>query len=289
MSSKSGSVENDQFGHRMIYATVNGGQEYFIKGNNLNDDPRVKTGGDVDSFDGNNENGYTVDDNGKVRINFCTTDSVEYNGGDDDASYKHPDLADQGFMFKESDWKNCEFTVYVKPENIIKESKDQDNDITLGLRTGRHTNGDRGTCEGFAYKVRMNTKKRAWQFRKEQWHHSGYAGREWSNDNSIGSIEDHWIGYKFIIYSIAGGQHVKTELWLDENNNNSWDRKDTNEDTGGWIEDDGNEEGIKKCDANEDQIGTWGGPWALLRWDGPKVRFRDVVVREIDPSKPLSP
>jgi F5/8 type C domain len=282
---------NDRFGHKMIYATVDGGQEYFIRENNLDDDPRVKKGGDVDSIEGNNEDGYTVDDNGKVRINFCTIDSDEYDGGDDNEppSFEHPDLADRGFMFKESDWKNCEFTVYIKPENIIDEDNPnkQDNDMTLGLRTGKHTDGKRGTCEGFSYKVRLNTKKRAWQFRKEQWHHSGYAGRNWSNNDSIGSMEDRWIGYKFIIYGIDDDQHVKTELWLDENNNNNWDRKATNKDTGDWVEDGNNSIGKRDCDASEDQIGTWGGPWALLRWDGPRVRFRDVVVREIDPSRPL--
>lgn len=280
--------KDDKFGHRMIYATVNGGQEYFIREDNLNADNRVKTGGDVHSFDGNNKDGYTVDDNGKVRINFCATDGTDYDGGN--KSFKHPDLAKRGFIWKNSDWKNCEFTVYVKPGSIISEGSKKDNDITLGLRTGRHTDdlGDRGICEGFSYKVRINSKKRAWEFRKEQWHNSGYAGRGWSQDDSIAKMEGKWIGYKFIIYSIGGGKHVKTELWLDENNNNSWKRKDTNEDKGGWVEKDDNEVGKDKCDASEDQIGTWGGPWALLRWDGPSVEFRDVVVREIDPSRPLT-
>jgi hypothetical protein len=207
--------------------------------------------------------------------------------GQEGPSFKHPDFESRGFIFKESDWKNCEFTVYVKPKNTITEKKKKDNDITLGLRTGKHvTNSNRGKCEGFSYKVRINTKKRKWEFRKEQWHNSGYAGRGWKG--SIVDFKDQWIGYKYIVYNDTNHEdHVKTELWLDEHNNNTWVRKDTDTDDGDWIEDEGNEVGKEKCDAKEDQIGIWGGPWALLRWDGPKISFRDVVVREIDPNRRL--
>lgn len=267
----------------MIYATKKSGEEYFIRDNNLDNDSRVKKGGNVHEIRGNNKEGYTVDNNSKVRINFCTSEANNYKG-QDGPSYKHPDFESKGYMFKKSDWKNCEFTVYVKPpKNTITEHDKKDNDITLGLRTGRHASTNRGKCEGFAYKVRINTKKKKWEFRKEQWHESGYAGRGWKK--AIVDFRDRWIGYKYIIYNDPNNEeHVKTELWLDEHNNNIWVRKDTDTDDGDWVENGGNEVGREKCDAKRDQIGTWGGPWGLLRWDGPKISFRDVVIREINPN-----
>ena len=250
----------DRFGHRMIYATKENGEEYFISDEDLDHDPRVKKGGNVHGFRGNNEEGYTVDNNGKVRINFCTSQSNMYNG-QEGPSYKHPDFESRGFIFDESDWKNCEFTVYVKPKNTIAEGNKKDNDITLGLRTGKHvTNSNRGKCEGFSYKVRINTKKRKWEFRKEQWHNSGYAGRGWRE--AIEDFKDRWIGYKYIIYNDPNNEgHVRTELWLDEHDNNMWVRKDTDTDDGDWVEDGGNEVGRVMPKEIKLELGVVHGPF----------------------------
>jgi hypothetical protein len=51
---------------------------------------------------------------------------------------------------------------------------------------------------------------------------------------STGSIEDKWIGIKFIVYNYVENNKVvdKTELWLDTNNNGNFDKIDETVDRG---------------------------------------------------------
>ena len=71
-------MADDRFGVKMIYKSIDGGEEYYIQDGNLNDDDRVFPGGSVHNFNGNNQDGFTVDDTSRVRINFAT--SSKYNG-----------------------------------------------------------------------------------------------------------------------------------------------------------------------------------------------------------------
>jgi len=279
-------MADDRFGVKMIYESIEGGEEYYIQDGNLNDDDRVFPGGSVHNFNGNNQDGFTVDDTSRVRINFAT--SSKYNGHKLDTG-DHDRYEERGHMFSENDWKNCEFTVYVKPKLIASETTKKNNDITLGLRTGMHDKGERFKgCEGFSYKVRINGKKKKCQFRKEQWHPSGYTNQPKTWGPSIGNIIDRWIGMKLIVYNVDNDKNVKMELWLDNENSNTFEKKLEYKDEGGWKNRDANEQSGERCHGKEDQIGTWGGPWALLRWDGPQIKFKNVSVRELKvPPVPL--
>jgi hypothetical protein len=81
---------------------------------------------------------------------------------------------------------------------IFRPSKPQD----------RHLKGD----VFFSGKVR---------FAKEQWHVS-YVFT--SLKPATGSIEDKWVGITFIVYNFVENNKVvvKTELWLDTNNNGNF-------------------------------------------------------------------
>ena len=87
-------------------------------------------------------------------------------------------------------------------------------------------------CEGSSMKgdVFFSGKVR---FAKEQWHVS-YVFT--SLKSATSSIEDRWIGIKFIVYNFQENSKtvVKTELWLDKNNNGNFVKVDEKVDRGGW-------------------------------------------------------
>lgn len=94
------------------------------------------------------------------------------------------------------------------------------------------------------------------------------------------SIEDKWVGIKFIVYNFVENNKivVKTELWLDTNNSRNFVKVDENVDRGGW-----GTEGVE-CGGAPDQIISWGGPITTFRWDtATDVDFKNLSVREIVP------
>ena len=84
--------------------------------------------------------------------------------------------------------------------------------------SGKH--GDEDGGEGSAYKVDLYFNGE-FQLAKEQYH---VEYTKTDTQPGIGPINGKWVGFKAIIYNTqaGGGTAVKTELWLDENNNNQW-------------------------------------------------------------------
>jgi hypothetical protein len=113
-----------------------------------------------------------------------------------------------------------------------KSNNHDDNFAPYG-RGGRHTgSGPPEGCEGSSMKgdVFFSGKVR---FAKEQWHVS-YV---FTNiKTATGSIEDKWVGIKFIVYNFVENNKVvvKTELWLDTSNNGNFVKVDENVDRDGW-------------------------------------------------------
>lgn len=68
-------------------------------------------------------------------------------------------------------------------------------------------------------------KKKKCQFRKEQWHPSGYTNQPKNQSPSIGNIEDRWIGMKLIVYNVDNDKNIKMGLWLDKENSNTFEKK----------------------------------------------------------------
>jgi hypothetical protein len=255
----------DIFGIKKLYPTKNNGEEWYMNMNNPLGDSRF-----------NPQNTITMNPDGswkmkstQVRMNVYT--STGYDSANI-PTLDHSVIASKGYMLTANDWRNFEMTQYVK----VNTSPSDDNFAPYG-RGGRHTgSGPPEGCEGSSIKgdVFFSGKVR---FAKEQWHVS-YV---FTNiKTATGSLEDKWVGIKFIVYNFVENNKVvvKTELWLDINNNGNFVKVDENVDRGGW-----GTEGTA-CGGAPDQIISWGGPITTFRWDtATDVDFKNLSVREIVP------
>jgi concanavalin A-like lectin/glucanase superfamily protein/F5/8 type C domain-containing protein len=255
----------DIFGIKKLYQTKSNGEEWYIDMNNPLSDSRF----DPQNTITKNPDGSWKMKSSKVRMNVFTSTGYDSN---DIPTLDHSKIASKGYMLAPNDWRNFEMTEYVK----VNTSPTDDSFTPYG-RGGRHTgSGPPEGCEGSAMKgdVFFSGKVR---FAKEQWHVS-YVFT--SLKTATSSIEDKWVGIKFVVYNFVenGKISVKTELWMDTNNNGNFVKVNENVDRGGWGTED------TECGGAPDQIITWGGPITTFRWDtATDVDFKNLSVREIVP------
>ncbi|HEY9492540.1 MAG TPA: hypothetical protein VIP56_11185, partial [Nitrososphaeraceae archaeon] len=263
LSFSSANPGTDIFGIKKLYPTKSNGEEWYMDMNNPTGDSRF-----------NPQNTITKNPDGSwkmkaTQVRMAVYTSTGYDG-DDIPTLDHSSIATKGYMLRSNDWRNFEMTQYVK----VNTSPSDDNFSPNG-RGGRHTGaGAPEGCEGSSMKgdVFFSGKVR---FAKEQWHVS-YVFTNLKTPTS--SIEDKWIGIKFIVYNFVENNKVvvKTELWLDTNNSGNFVKVDENVDRGGW-----GTEGTE-CGGAPDQIISWGGPITTFRWDtATDVDFKNLSVREI--------
>jgi hypothetical protein len=260
-------TDNDIFGIKKLYQTKNNGEEWYINMNNPTSDSRFNPRNTITK----NPDGSWKMKATQVRMEVYTSTGYD---GDDIPTLDHSEIATKGYMLRPNDWKNFEMTQYVK----VNTSPTDDNFSPNG-RGGKHTLIDTPPegCEGSSMKgdVFFSGKVR---FAKEQWHVS-YVFTSLKT-LSTGSIEDKWTGIKFIVYNFVQNNKVvvKTELYLDTNNNGNFVKVDERVDNGGW-----GTEGVE-CGGAPDQIISWGGPITTFRWDtATDVDFKNLSVREIIP------
>ncbi len=120
-------------------------------------------------------------------------------------------------------------TGYVKL--ISSDFDDQFNWYNCG---GRHT--DTAPCEGTAYKSDVIYYfSGQTRFNKEQWHRGGYAFTS-PKTVSNSSVEDKWVGLKYIAYNFQqqGKTAVRLQSWIDQNNDGNWIKINEFVDSGRW-------------------------------------------------------
>jgi hypothetical protein len=255
----------DIFGIKKLYPTKSNGEEWYMNMNNPLGDSRFNPQNTITK----NPDGSWKMKSTQVRMAVYTSTGYDSN---DIPTLDHSVIASKGYMLAPNDWRNFEMTQYVK----VNTSPTDDNFSPNG-RGGRHTgSGPPEGCEGSSMKgdVFFSGKVR---FAKEQWHVS-YVFTNLKTPT--GSIEDKWVGIKFIVYNFVENNKVvvKTELWIDTNNNGNFVRVDENVDRGSW-----GTEGTA-CGGAPDQIISWGGPITTFRWDtATDVDFKNLSVREIAP------
>ena len=256
----------DKFGIIKLYPTKSGGEQWFMNMNDPLSDSRFNPQNTITK----NPDGSWKMKSTKVRMAVYTSTGFDPN---DIPTRDHGEIASKGYMLAPNDWRNFEMTQYVK----VNTSPEDDNFSPNG-RGARHTSDGIPplSCEGSSMKgdVFFSGKVR---FAKEQWHVS-YVFTNLKSATS--SIEDKWVGIKFIVYNYVENSKVvvKTQLWLDTKNNGNFVKVDENVDRGGWGTEDG------ECGGAPDQIISWGGPITTFRWDtATDVDFKFLSVREILP------
>jgi hypothetical protein len=254
---------NDKFGIKMIYPTKSGGEEWFINMDNPTADTRFNP---KTTLSKNDDGSFKVTSN-KVRMNVYTTSLYDKSKI---TTVDQIELDQKGYMQSPNDWRNIEITGYVKVNTI---PAGLDDDFTWYGRGGQHDGVN--DCEGTAYKGDLFFSGKT-RYSKQQWYPDGYSFTP--KIDATTSIEDRWVGFKFVMYNTVenGKTFVKLESWLDDNNDNTWEKINEKTDNGGWGSDGAH------CGGAPDQLITWGGPTATFRWDtATDVDFKNLSVREI--------
>jgi hypothetical protein len=252
----------DKFGIKKIYPTRENGREWFINMENVTADK---------SFD-TNAVGLNKQPDGSWRVGSADSDGV-YQG-------VYHVLLSTNTSKGQEEWKNVEITGYLR----MVETSDDTSAVQWYARGGRHD--DQVPCEGTSIKGRLHSNGEVgWV--KEIWHDGGYT-EENATAEATDSIVDRWVGFKAVIYNINNDSAVAMEAYLDIDNNNQWKKVNDFIDNGGWYSSSSDSEfNIANCGKPKDYIVTNAGPIASFRSDGVEWDFRNLSVREIQPT-PLS-
>lgn len=260
--------KSDPFGVRMMYPSKSGGEQWFM---NMADPTSDKRFNPQYSISKNSDGSWKIKDT-SVRMEVFTTSGYDPNKI---KTMDQPSLASKGYMQDSRDWRNVEMTGYIKVNSILN-----DDDLSWYARGGKHSTS--ATCEATAYKssIYYNGENR-WQ--KQLAFLPGSDGYVFGtvSQNSIGDIEDRWVGFKAVIYNtkVDGKQAVRLELYADTNNDKTtWTKISTRYDVGSWSAE------SDYCGGSSSQIVTWGGPIATFRWDNSNnADFKWLSIREIQP------
>jgi hypothetical protein len=290
-----GSSTVDILGVRMLYPTKRGGEQWFLGLTESQDIPRF--GGKGSRFDPQasimqNADGSWKMAASKVRMNVYTSSGYH---PERITTYAQGELERKGYMQDPNDWKNVEITGFVKVNGIV--DSEVDDSLSWYARGGKHTASRQ--CEGTSYKGDLFYSGKT-RFAKEQWHNRGYSFTK--KVVSTAPLLGRWIGFKFVVFNTTinnldhnrnedGGQSkghespaVVLQAWINEDaDKENWIRAEEFIDAGGW-----GREGCRCNAPRPDQQISWGGPIVTFRWDGSNdVDFRDLSVREIDPSRDI--
>jgi hypothetical protein len=267
-------VETTKVG--MIYQTKKGGDEWFMDPNKLKEDKRFDANANLTK---NQDGSWSVNSKEHSRLDVWTKDSSNFRQKAGMDTYNHSIIEERGFWHKSSDWKNTEMTGYFKLNNYVE---DEYSTYARSIWHNRTHNG----CGGSDYKPKLHFDGSV-SLDKEEWHvhYTDQPKPPWMPENKridgLGNLTNKWIGLKNILYNMEqnGTSYPKMEMWIDQNNNNTWKKIHEYVDKGGWGST------MSRCGGSADQLITWGSPVVTFRWDDTaKVNFRNLSVREIQPS-----
>ena len=247
---------SDNFGIREIYQTRENGREWYMNMESPKEDEHFSI-----TFNPN----ITKQEDGSWRI---ATPVVRMN---------------VKTLEGESNWKNVEMTGYAKISGVITNSSNKviENDLTWYARGGKHN--QEIPCEATAYMGGLyDNGKVGWK--KELWFVGGYTD-ERQSAKVTNSLIDRWVGWKVVIYNINGNSEVKLESYIDNTNTNYWIKVTDLVDDGGWYAKMPDSNFFDaKCSKDKDFIITNSGSTATFRSDNLIWDFKNLSIREIDPT-----
>jgi F5/8 type C domain len=256
-------------GIKMIYPTVSGGETWFFNPTNPNDGQLERNGAEISK----NSDGSWRLKAGTTRMLAFTKSSgiISDESRANLPTYDYSKLAQTGYFYKPTDWKNIEITIYVK---VLSASGGGD-EISLVSKSVRHSTNVHQGCGGSSYHNNIDFTNGKFKFKKEMWH-VNYDIKPYSGI-SIGSTMNKWIGFKGIVYNLPDGS-VKLESYVDKDNNNKWQKATELLDKGNWGDD------MTHCNARTDGAPiTWGSPYVIFKSNGVTYDFKKFSVREIVP------
>ena len=213
-------------GVQMIYPTVAGGETWFFNPDNPVDGQFDSNGAEISK----NSDGSWHLKPGTTRMDVFTKSAglLSDNQRSNLATYDYPTLAQTGYWYKPTDWKNVEETGYFKVS-----STSSGDGISFVSRSVRHSTASHEGCGGSSYhnNIRFDG---TFQYKKEMWH-VNYDILP-PTKNSIGSIMNKWVGFKGVVYNLPDGT-VKLESYVDKDNNNHWQKVEELIDSGHWGDD----------------------------------------------------
>lgn len=252
----------DPWGITQLKPTKSNGEEWFMNNNNYEGDSRVYGS---ESF--SMQSGYTVCNSSDFRSSIST--STGFNDGS--CTQNQQTMVDRGYMQAANDWKNIEFTAELK---VFQSAGDH---MTFGSRGARHTGsgGPRG-CTGSNYKVSIEMNGNGVELNKESWHVSYHDMGSWSI-SGLNTSNPHRL--KFLTYNVNNNTQVTVEVHIATAADNNFQQVFKVTDTGNVNNDAG------ECNCNDSgQPLVWGSPTFLIRGDAGKYGFKNVSIREIDPT-----
>jgi hypothetical protein len=248
---------SDNFGIREIYQTRENGREWYMNMESPKEDEHFSI-----TFNPN----ITKQEDGSWRI---ATPVVRMN---------------VKTLEGESNWKNVEMTGYAKISGVISNSSNKviENDLTWYARGGKHN--QEIPCEATAYMGGLyDNGKVGWK--KELWFVGGYTD-ERQSAKVTNSLIDRWVGWKVVIYNINGNSEVKLESYIDNTNTNYWIKVTDLVDDGGWYAKMPDSNFFDaECSKDKDFIITNSGSTATFRSDNLIWDFKNLSIREIDPTE----
>ena len=256
-------------GVKMIYPTLTGGETWFFNPTNPNDGQFDRNGAEISK---NSDGSWHLKPGTTRMLAFTKSSGLP---SDEVRSslptYDYSRLAQTGYFYKPTDWKNMEITVYVK---VLSASGGGD-EISLVSRSVRHSTNVQEGCGGSSYHNNIDFTNGKFKFKKEMWH-VNYDIKPYSGI-SIGSTMNKWIGFKGIVYNLPDGS-VKLESYIDKDNNNNWQKATEFVDKGNWGDD------MSHCNARTDGAAiTWGSPMIIFKSNGVTYDFKKFSARQIVP------
>jgi len=256
-------------GVKMVYPTLSGAETWFFNPANPNDGQFERNGAEISK---NSDGSWKLKPGTTRMLAFTKSSGLP---SDEVRSslptYDYSRLAQTGYFYKPSDWKNMEITIYVK---VLSTSGGGD-EISLVSRSVRHSTNVQEGCGGSSYHNNIDFTNGKFKFKKEMWH-VNYDIKSYSGI-TIGSTMNKWIGFKGIVYNLPDGS-VKLESYVDKDNNNNWQKATEFVDKGNWGDD------MTHCKAKTGGAAiTWGSPMVIFKSNGVTYDFKKFSVRQIVP------
>lgn len=258
---------------QMINPTAVGGEFWY-----LSSEPHMDERFNCPMIDGNYTDGFTCPED---PVNITIENSIGYSPGSVRENVNHAFIASTGFLYSSKDWRDVEMTGYFDCRLVANHNAR----IQMFARSA-DIPGARQWCPGSFYMGELSMDGR-FRWVKSQYWLSAFE-KDWIPAENVGLGTDlsqraiGWFGIKIVIHNVDIGEGrlgVQLQFYVDKNNTNTWTLVGAADytDMGGWGSDG------EPCGGHPDQIISWGGPLATIRFEGdPHIIFNKLSVREVE-------